>query len=101
MTHSEVSSDGVEVLDSLVVHSDERMIAVELVVRDDDLAVAAFGDGTVPSLILTNSFGLSPHERKNFAKISFPELKGFKIWSCDASEGSLKICFLKSGKTDK
>lgn len=94
-----VLSNGVDILDSLVVHSDERVVAMELIIRNDDLAIAAFGDGIAPSLIMTENsfkFPTNTSQRKAFLKISFPELMGFKIWSCDMSGDTLKICLLKS-----
>lgn len=94
-----VSSEGIRVLDSLVVHADDRVVAMEIVMENDDLTVAAFGDGIFPSVMLTtNSFNFPTHtsQTKSFFKLSFPELRGFKVWSCDMSSDSLKLCFLRS-----
>ena len=94
-----VSSDVIRVIDSVVVHADEKMVAMELTVENENLTVAAFGDGIVPSIILTSdSFVFPTHmsQVKPFFKISFPELKGFKVWSCDMSSDSMKLCFVRS-----
>lgn len=93
-----ISGEGIEVVDSLVVHASERAVAMEVVVANKNIAVAAFGDGIVPSVILTdNSFNLSTDtsQTKSFFKLSFPNLKGFKVWSCDISCDSLKLFFIK------
>lgn len=98
MTADVKASEGIEVLDSLVVHSDERAVAMEVVIASKNMTVAAFGDAMVPSVILTsNSFAFPTHTRqtKSFFKISFPNLKGFKVWSCDISSNSLKLFFIK------
>lgn len=93
-----VSGEGIEVIDSLVVYADKRAVAMEVVVDNKNMTVAAFGDGTVPSVILTsNSFAFptDTSQTKSFFKISFPNLKGFKVWSCDISLDSLKLFFIK------
>lgn len=87
-----ISGEGIEVVDSLVVHASERAVAMEVVVSNKNIAVAAFGDGIVPSVILTD---MDTSQTKSFFKLSFPNLKGFKVWSCDISCDSLKLFFIK------
>jgi len=88
----------IQVVDSLVIHADERAVAMEVVIANKNMTVASFGNGTVPSVILTsNSFSFPTHtsQTKSFFKLSFPKLRGFRVWSCDISSGFLKLCFIK------
>lgn len=66
-----------------------NIVAIEVESVDEDLSIAAYGDGNFPSLILQNV------ETKEFSTVTFQEFEGFSIWSADLNADSLKICLVK------
>lgn len=65
------------------------IVALEVEVENDNLLIAAYGDGLVPSIILNNQ------ETGGFSKINFSEFENFKIWSADLNGDSLRICLVR------
>jgi hypothetical protein len=65
------------------------IVALEVEVENDSLLIAAYGDGIVPSIILSNQ------ETGEFLKIPFPDFEKFKIWSADLNGDSLKVCLTR------
>jgi len=66
-----------------------NIVAIEIDSVDEDVVIAAYGDGNFPSLILQNI------QTKEIFTITFSEFEGFSIWSADLHADSLKICLVK------
>jgi hypothetical protein len=81
-----------------IIYQHEDIVALELELGGDMFSVAAFGDGSTPSIILTHdkfSAPMDQHQRRDFTKVSLPDLKGYKVWSCDRDGEILKICLMR------
>ena len=87
----EVSEQGMEILDKKVLASHDDIVALELLLSGEGFAVTAFGDGAFPSVMLD--------EGGKLTKLSFPELKGYKTWSCYSFEDTLRVCLVKNRRT--
>lgn len=69
----------------VIVTEHKNIVALETKVEDKE-KLAAIAD-CPPCVILDDS--------ENYSRISFPEYKNFKVWSCDIQKGILKICLIK------
>lgn len=78
-----------ESVDYKVKYRHANIAAIEIECEDENLVIAAYGDASIPSLILKNQ------ETKEFLTITFDEFEGFSIWSADLNFDSLKLCLVK------
>jgi hypothetical protein len=81
-----------------IIIQHEDIVTLELELNSDSVSVAAFGDASMPSVMLTNdkfSAPIAQNQKNDFTKVVFEGLKGYKIWSCEHSGEILKICLMK------
>lgn len=69
----------------IIITEQENIVALETKVNEKE-KLAAISDYP-PCVVLDDS--------KHYSRISFPEYKNFKVWSCDIQRGTLKICLIK------
>jgi hypothetical protein len=83
---------------ALIMVQHDDIVALEVEMGGETFTVAAYGDGAVPSIMLTHDKFFAPtdqNQKRDFTKISFIDLKGYKIWSCDREGETLKICMMR------
>jgi hypothetical protein len=77
--------------------SDVAAVSVRL--ESETMAVAAYGDSRIPSIILTQdefARDSSLSQKMRFKTIFFEEFEGYKIWSCDIDGDEMNVCLVKS-----
>jgi hypothetical protein len=83
-----------------IIYQHEDIVALELELGGDMFSVAALGDGNkIPLIVLTHdkfSAPMDQHQRRDFTKVYFPDLKGHKVWSCERDGEVLKICLMRN-----
>lgn len=75
------------------------MAALSVDLGRDDMAVAAYGEGRVPYVLLTsNNFSLDANSRQQvgFEKIAFDSFEGYKVWCCEIEGSEMRVCLVKS-----
>jgi hypothetical protein len=81
-----------------IIIQHEDIVTIELELGSDSVAVAAFGDGNVPSVMLTHDKFSAPidHNQTNeLTRVGFEGLRGYKVWSCEHSGEILRICLTR------
>lgn len=75
-----------------VKHQSNHVVVLEVEPIHEDLVIAAYGDGSIPSIIFQNQ------ETREFTDVRFREFEGYKIWAADLNYDSLKVCLVNSSK---
>lgn len=72
--------------------------AVSVDLGRDDMAVAAYGEGRVPYVLLTsNNFSMDTNSRQQvgFEKVTFDSFEGYKVWCCEIEGGEMRVCLAR------
>jgi hypothetical protein len=73
----------------IVKEQTPKIAAIEMASIGEDLIIAAYGDGNIPSLILQNQ------ETGELSKIKLDNFEGYKIWCAELNCDSIKVCLVK------
>lgn len=72
--------------------------SVDVVTKNCGISATGSGDG-VPCILLEATQKSSPihpkHKRGELTHISFPQYKGWSVWSSDLNKYTLRMCLLK------
>ena len=63
-------------------------VALEVVLNEDGMEIAAYGDLNLPSILVSKDKG-------PFKKITFLDFKDMKVWSAEISGRTLRLCLAK------
>lgn len=81
------NSGSIEIISAKVYLEYVDLVAIEILLDNDECVIAAYGDKKIPSIILS--------ENNKFSSLNFIEFKNFKVWSADLSGDILRICLTK------
>ena len=72
--------------------------AVSVELEGDNVAVAAYEDSRIPSIIITErNLSRSAEERQemNFKRICFKGFEGYRVWCCEVEGNEMKVCLVR------
>lgn len=72
-----------------VCRESEHLVALEILIDNEECMVAAYGENKIPSIIVEG------RESGKFTTFSFIEFERFEIWSADLSGDVLRVCLVK------
>lgn len=78
------------------VFADVAAVAVNL--GCENMAVAAYDDSRMPSVLVTyDTFpaDTSTNQNMKFRRISFEGFEGYRVWSCEIEGEELKACLVR------
>lgn len=74
------------------------VVAVSVNLECENMAVAAYDDSRIPSVLVTyDTFpaDTSTNQKMKFKKISFEGFEGYRVWSCEIEGEELKACLVR------
>jgi len=88
---TEISKNGsVHAIKATVYRESENLVALEILIDNEECMIIAYGDKKIPSVILADTL-----ESGKFTHFSFVEFEKFEVWSADLSGDTLRVCLVK------
>lgn len=76
----------------------DKMAAMNVDLERDDMAIAAYGEGRVPYVLLTsNNFSMDASSRQqvSFEKITLDSFEGYRVWCCEIDGREMRVCLVR------
>jgi hypothetical protein len=76
----------------------DKMAAMNVDLERDDMAIAAYGEGRVPYVLLTsNNFSMDTNSRQqvSFERVTFDSFEGYRVWCCEIEGGEMRVCLVR------